>query len=196
MHYGYASLAPASALPAYYVFGRDPLDAQRCAADVAQHLRASTVLEGCKAAVVVLDQPLSWNSGCRLRRCGAALHAMCWCNAPACMHVRTCVHLRATLTCCHPRTPRGPAIACRAPEPLCWFTRSVARGWPPSCPYVTAYPGALRCTGWHPRQSAPCVCEHWQSILVCCHTCMAGLPSTDCRAPEPPCWCTSSVGSG
>ena len=58
MHYGHASLAPAAALPAYYVFGRDPVHVPACCATILQYCRTSENLKGCPGLVVVLDQPL------------------------------------------------------------------------------------------------------------------------------------------
>ena len=63
VHYGYASLAPASALPAFHVFGRSFLNAGQVAAEIGQYLCSSPNLHGCPALVVVLDQPLLHAAG-------------------------------------------------------------------------------------------------------------------------------------
>lgn len=63
VHYGHASLAPAAALPAYYVFGREPIDLQQTSTAILEYCRTSGNLEGCKALVVILDQPLLHAAG-------------------------------------------------------------------------------------------------------------------------------------
>ena len=58
IHYGRASLAPLTRLPAFFVFPRQPVEAAQAASYVAQQLQASPALASAQAVVVLLDQVL------------------------------------------------------------------------------------------------------------------------------------------
>jgi len=60
VHYGRASFCALSRLPAYFVLGHHPLDAEACAREIAEYAAAPLNPGGMKALLVFLDQPLLW----------------------------------------------------------------------------------------------------------------------------------------